>query len=215
MFSKKDLRRLLIPLIIEQILAVLVGMADVVMVSAVGEAAVSGVSLVDSISTLIIQLLAALSTGGAVVCSQYLGKKDAKNASVAANQLLLSTFLLSVFIMIVALVGNRSLLALIFGSIEADVMSNAQTYFFLSAVSYPFLAIYDACAALYRSMGNSKVSMNTSLCMNAINVVGNALCVWPPHGCGWRGNPHGRLTCYGWDHHARDCAQSRSFDPRG
>lgn len=91
MFSKKDLRRLLIPLIIEQILAVLVGMADVVMVSAVGEAAVSGVSLVDSISTLIIQLLAALSTGGAVVCSQYLGKKDAKNASVAANQLLLST----------------------------------------------------------------------------------------------------------------------------
>lgn len=181
LFSKKDLRRLLIPLIIEQILAVLVGMADVVMVSAVGEAAVSGVSLVDSISTLIIQLLAALSTGGAVVCSQYLGKKDPKNASVAANQLLLSTFLLSVFIMIVALVGNRSLLALIFGSIEADVMSNAQTYFFLSAVSYPFLAIYDACAALYRSMGNSKVSMNTSLCMNAINVVGNALCVYGLH----------------------------------
>ena len=93
MFTKRDLYRLLIPLMVEQVLAVLVGMADVVMVAAVGEAAVSGVSLVDSISTLIIQLLAALATGGAVVCSQYIGRKDVKNASIAANQLLLSTFL--------------------------------------------------------------------------------------------------------------------------
>ena len=178
MFSKKDLHRLLAPLIIEQILAVLVGMADVVMVAAVGEAAVSGVSLVDSISMLIIQLLAALATGGAVVCSQYIGRKDAKSASVAANQLLLSAFLLSMVIMAVALIGNRALLGAVFGKIEADVMNNAQIYFFLSALSYPFLAVYNSCAALYRSMGNSKVSMKTSLCMNAINVAGNAICVF-------------------------------------
>lgn len=181
MFSKKDLYRLLIPLIVEQILAVLVGMADVVMVAAVGEAAVSGVSLVDSISMLIIQLLAALATGGAVVCSQYIGRKDAKNASIAANQLLLSTFLLSIVIMAVALIGNRALLGTIFGKIEFDVMNNAQIYFFLSALSYPFLAVYNSCAALYRSMGNSKVSMKTSLCMNAINVTGNAICVFGLH----------------------------------
>ena len=152
LFTKRDLYRLLIPLMVEQVLAVLVGMADVVMVAAVGEAAVSGVSLVDSISTLIIQLLAALATGGAVVCSQYIGRKDVKNASIAANQLLLSTFLLSILIMAVALAGNRALLDLIFGQIEADVMGNAQIYFFLSALSYPFLAIYNSCAALYRSM---------------------------------------------------------------
>lgn len=181
LFTKRDLYRLLIPLMVEQVLAVLVGMADVVMVAAVGEAAVSGVSLVDSISTLIIQLLAALATGGAVVCSQYIGRKDVKNASIAANQLLLSTFLLSILIMAVALAGNRALLDLIFGQIEADVMGNAQIYFFLSALSYPFLAIYNSCAALYRSMGNSKVSMKTSLCMNAINVTGNALCVYGLH----------------------------------
>ncbi len=181
LFSKKDLYRLLIPLIVEQILAVLVGMADVVMVAAVGEAAVSGVSLVDSISMLIIQLLAALATGGAVVCSQYIGRKDAKNASIAANQLLLSTFLLSIVIMAVALIGNRALLGTIFGKIEFDVMNNAQIYFFLSALSYPFLAVYNSCAALYRSMGNSKVSMKTSLCMNAINVTGNAICVFGLH----------------------------------
>ena len=154
LFTKRDLYRLLIPLMVEQVLAVLVGMADVVMVAAVGEAAVSGVSLVDSISTLIIQLLAALATGGAVVCSQYIGRKDVKNASIAANQLLLSTFLLSILIMAVALAGNRALLDLIFGQIEADVMGNAQIYFVLSALSYPFLAIYNSCAALYRSMGN-------------------------------------------------------------
>ena len=126
LFTKRDLYRLLIPLMVEQVLAVLVGMADVVMVAAVGEAAVSGVSLVDSISTLIIQLLAALATGGAVVCSQYIGRKDVKNASIAANQLLLSTFLLSILIMAVALAGNRALLDLIFGQIEADVMGHAQ-----------------------------------------------------------------------------------------
>ena len=138
LFTKRDLYRLLIPLMVEQVLAVLVGMADVVMVAAVGEAAVSGVSLVDSISTLIIQLLAALATGGAVVCSQYIGRKDVKNASIAANQLLLSTFLLSILIMAVALAGNRALLDLIFGQIEADVMGNAQIYFFPCDPSFFF-----------------------------------------------------------------------------
>lgn len=181
MFSRRDLSRLLVPLIIEQVLAVLVGMADVVMVAAVGEAAVSGVSLVDSISLLIIQLLAALATGGAVVCSQYLGRKEPKQACIAANQLLLSTVLLSVVIMAVALIGSRPLLRLIFGNIAPDVMQNAEIYFFLSALSYPFLAIYNSCAALYRSMGNSKVSMKTSLCMNGINIAGNAICVFGLH----------------------------------
>ena len=181
MFTRKDLVKLLLPLIVEQLLAVLVGMADVVMVAAVGETAVSGVSLVDSISILIIQMLAALATGGSVVCAQYIGKKQPENACEAAGQLILVTTMVSAVIAVVALLGNRHLLAMIFGKVENSVMENAQIYFWLSALSYPFLAVYNSCAALYRAMGNSKVSMYASLVMNAINIAGNAICVFGLH----------------------------------
>ena len=181
MFTRKDLAKLLLPLIVEQLLAVLVGMADVVMVAAVGETAVSGVSLVDSISILIIQMLAALATGGSVVCAQYIGKKQPENACEAAGQLILITTMVSAVIAVVALLGNRHLLSMIFGKVEDSVMENAQIYFWLSALSYPFLAVYNSCAALYRAMGNSKVSMYASLVMNAINIAGNAICVFGLH----------------------------------
>ena len=181
MFTRKGLAKLLLPLIVEQLLAVLVGMADVVMVAAVGETAVSGVSLVDSISILIIQMLAALATGGSVVCAQYIGKKQPENACEAAGQLILVTTMVSVVIAVIALIGNRHLLAMIFGKVENSVMENAQIYFWLSALSYPFLAVYNSCAALYRAMGNSKVSMYASLVMNAINIAGNAICVFGLH----------------------------------
>ncbi len=181
MFSKNDLLKLMIPLIVEQILAVLVGMVDVVMVASVGEAAVSGVSLVDSINILLIQLLAAMATGGAVVAAQYLGNRDEKNACMAANQLVLFNGVFSLGIMVIVLILNKSLLRLIFGSIADDVMRNAEVYFQITAISYPFLAIYNSCAALYRSMGNSKISMYTSLIMNGINIVGNAICVYGLH----------------------------------
>ena len=181
MFTRKDLAKLLLPLIVEELLAVLVGMAYVVMVAAVGETAVSGVSLVDSISILIIQMLAALATGGSVVCAQYIGKKQPENACEAAGQLILVTTMVSVVIAVIALIGNRHLLAMIFGKVENSVMENAQIYFWLSALSYPFLAVYNSCAALYRAMGNSKVSMYASLVMNAINIAGNAICVFGLH----------------------------------
>lgn len=181
MFSRKDLAKLLIPLVVEQILAVLVGMVDVVMVAAVGEAAVSGVALVDSISLLIIQMLAALATGGAVVCAQYIGKQRAVDACRAAGQLILITTVCSLLFSGIAFFGNRHLLQLIFGHAEEAVMQNASVYFLITALSYPFLAIYNSCAALYRSMGNSKVSMMASLAMNGINVAGNAICIYGLH----------------------------------
>ena len=178
MFTREQLIKLLAPLIVEQILTVLVGMADVVMVAAVGETAVSGVSLVDSISVLIIQVMGAMATGGAVVCSQYLGKRQLRDAGEAAGQLVFVTLALSLGVTAVALAGNRHLLSAIFGSVEEAVMDNAQTYFWITAMSYPFLGLYNACAALFRSMGNSKVSMFTSLIMNGINIAGNAICVF-------------------------------------
>lgn len=181
MFSKKSLTKLLIPLIIEQLLAVLVGMVDGVMVSAVSEAAVSGVNLVDQINILLINLFTALATGGSVVVAQFIGSGRKKRANEAANQLVLVMLVLTVFMMVIALVGNQWILNLIFGNVSAPIMENASTYFFITAISFPFLGIYNACAALYRSMGNSRVSMNISLLMNGINIAGNAICIYGLH----------------------------------
>lgn len=178
MFSNRALKRLIWPLVVEQLLAVTIGMADTVMVASCGEAAVSGVSLVDSINILLINIFSALATGGAIVASQYLGREDQENANLAAKQLLLSVGFLSTLLAVLALVGNQTLLDLLFGSAEADVMQNSYTYFFWSVISYPFLGIYNGGAALFRAMGNSKVSMRTSIIMNVLNVCGNALLIY-------------------------------------
>lgn len=178
MFTKKDLTKLIIPLIIEQILIVAVGMADGIMVSRVGEAAVSGVSIVDSISVLLIGLFSAMATGGAVVASQFLGQKKKKDASRAGEQLIITILVLSILIMIITLIGRNMILNFLFSGVEADVMKNARIYFFYSALSYPFLAVYNACAALFRSMGNSKISMKISIVANLINVIGNAILIF-------------------------------------
>lgn len=178
LFSNQQLKRLIIPLVIEQLLAVTVGMADTIMITTVGEAAVSGISLVDNISLLLIQLMAALCTGGAVIAAQYLGRRDEKSARHSAKQLLFAVIMLSLLLMSVALVFNKGLLRMIFGNIDADVMIYAEKYFIITALSYPALAIYNACAALFRSMGNSKVSMICSLVMNLINISGNAILIY-------------------------------------
>lgn len=181
LFTNKDLQRLLIPLLIEQTLAVAVGMADTVMVSAAGEAAVSGVSLVDSISNLIINLLAALTTGGAVVISQLLGAKDRDQAKRAAGQLFGLSGLVGLVLGGVALAFARPILSVVYSGLEPSVMDNALVYLRISALSYPFLAVYNSGAALFRSQGNSRVSMKVSIVMNIVNVSGNAICIYGLH----------------------------------
>lgn len=178
MFTKKDLTKLIIPLIIEQLLAVTVGMADSMMVARVGEAAVSGVSLVDTLTVLLIGLFGAMATGGAVVSAQFLGQKKEGLACKAGEQLLVAILALSFILMALALLFGNRILILLFGNVNSDVMANARTYLFYSALSFPFIAIYNACAALFRSMGNSKVSMLTALIMNLINIVGNAILIF-------------------------------------
>ena len=178
LFTRQQLIALLLPLIAEQALSVTIGLADTLMVSSVGEAAVSGVSLVDSFNTLMIQIMSALATGGAVVTSQYIGRQEPKDAKNAAAQIL---FILSSFSLLVAavvVVGRHAILQGIFGSIDADVMRYAETYFLLSALSYPFIGLYNAGAALFRAQGNSKISMLSSLVMNVVNIGGNAVLIY-------------------------------------
>ncbi|MDO5294180.1 MAG: MATE family efflux transporter [bacterium] len=178
MFTKEGLRKLIIPLIIEQVLAVTVGMFDVVMVSSVGEAAISGVSLVDMINNLIIAIFAALATGGAVVTAQYIGAKRNDKACQSAKQILIIAFTISTAVMLLCILGRRIILSGLFGAIEDDVMDSALTYFMITALSFPFLALYNSSAALFRAMGNSKISMKVSVLMNIINVTGNAICIY-------------------------------------
>lgn len=181
MFSNQALKKLIVPLLIEQLLSVLVGMADIMMVSSVEEAAVSGVALVDLINVLIINIFAALATGGAVVVAQLIGSKDQPRARKAANQLIYITALISLVIMVIILITNRGLLGLLFGKTEAQVMENAVTYFWISALSYPAIALYNAGAALFRSVGNSRISMAVSALMNVLNIIGNAVFVFGFH----------------------------------
>ena len=178
LFSNSKLIKLIIPLVIEQGLTILVGMADGVMVSSVGEAAISGVSLVDMIAAVILVLFAALATGGAVITSQFLGAREMEKAKRSAGQLILMAAALGILIMVPCLVFSEQLLMLCFGAIEADVKTAGLSYLWVTAFSFPFLALYNAGAAIYRSVGNSKVSMEASLLMNAINVAGNAFCIF-------------------------------------
>ena len=180
-FSNQDLKKLIIPLVIEQVLAISVGVADTVMVSQVGEAAVSGVSLVDMINVLCIQLFAALGTGGAVVCAQFIGQKRKEPACQSADQLILISAVISVMAMVVCLAFGEPIIRLAFGKIDADVMGNARIYLMITSLSFPFVAVYNSCAALFRAMGNSRISMLTSLVMNIINIGGNAILIFGLH----------------------------------
>lgn len=178
LFTNRALLTLLWPLVVEQGLAVLVGMADTVMVSSVGEAAISGVSLVDMINNLIFNIFAALATGGAVITSQYLGAGKPDQASRSAGQLVSLSAVLGAAVMAACLLLRSAMLRLFFGAIAPDVMDAAMLYFTITAISYPFLALYNAGAAIFRSTGNSAVSMRVSVLMNLINVCGNALCIF-------------------------------------
>ena len=178
LFSNRELANLIGPLVIEQLLAVFVGMADSIMVANVGEAAVSGVSLVDNIMILIINIFAALATGGAVVAGQYIGRKDEKSACKAATQLVWFVSLSAVAIMILVYFGKDIILNQVFGHITAEVKGHADIYLLIVTASIPFIALYNGGAAIFRAMGNSQVSLRVSLLMNAINVTGNAILVF-------------------------------------
>lgn len=178
LFDRKRLVRLIVPLIVEQVLAVTVGMADMVMVSGVGETAVSGISLVNTICVLLIVIFTSMASGGSVVGAQFLGSGDKKTACHAAEKLVMICGLIALVICGISFFGNRWILRVVYGSVEEQVMAYAVEYFFITSLSFPFLGIYNAGAALFRVMGNSNISMVTSIVMNALNIIGNAVFVF-------------------------------------
>lgn len=180
-FSRRALIALIVPLIIEQILGILMGIVDTMMVSGLGDAAVSGVSLVDMLCALFINMFSALATGGAVVASRAIGAGDPARAKRSAVGLMLICLTASVAIMGVVYAADVRLIRLLYGELEADVSTAARTYLLVSAVSFPFIALYNGAAALFRSMGNSKISMYCSMFVNVLNVAGNALCIYVLH----------------------------------
>lgn len=180
-FTNADIRRLVIPLFFEQLLVMLVGIADTFMVSYAGDAAVSGVSLVNMFNTIFIYLFTALASGGAVVVSQYIGRGEKAHADLSGSQLLMCSTLISVLLMAVSLIWNRQILGLLFGSVEPDVMEACVTYLRISAYSFPAIAVYNAGAALCRSMNETKVTLYISVFSNVLNVAGNAVGIFVLH----------------------------------
>ena len=167
LFTNTDIRKLLLPIMVEQLLASLMGMVDTIMVSNVGSAAISAVSLVDSINILVIQLFSALAAGGAILCSQYMGGKNIRQAETSANQVLLTVTILSSLMTGVCLLFRRPLLSLIFGAVEPAVMTNSEVYFLYTALSFPFIAIYDAGASIFRAQNNTRCPMIISVISNS------------------------------------------------
>ena len=186
LYSNIDLRKLLIPIIIEQLLTSLMGTADTMMVSNIGAAAISAVSLVDSINILVIQALSALAAGGAILCSQYLGSNNKKEANYSAQQVIFVMVFLSVILSAFCLIFRSPLLSMIFGKVEADVMSNSQIYFLLTLLSFPFIGLYDAGASIMRAQNNSRNPMIISVISNFLNIGGNAVLIFG-FGLGVRG----------------------------
>nr|WP_317361503.1 MATE family efflux transporter [uncultured Blautia sp.] len=180
-FSNADLCKLIVPLIIDQFLQAFVGLADSIMVASVGEAAVSGVSLIDTIMVLILNIFTALATGGAVIAGQFLGKKRDEMACKSTNQLISFTLKASLIVMFLCYLGRNFITHVVFGKIEADVMYNCNVYMMIVFASIPMTALYNAGAAIYRAMGNSAVAMKISMLMNAINLGGNALLIFVFH----------------------------------
>ena len=178
MFSNKALTRLMIPLILEQLLNSFMGMADTMMVSNVGSAAISAVSLVDSINVLVIQVFAAMAAGATIICSQYIGRMDNEQSNNAARQVLIAVLTISIALSIICIAVRRPLLRLVFGQVEEAVMQDSLTYFLITAISFPFIALFNAGSAFYRAGGESRFPMRVSVISNVLNIVGNAILIF-------------------------------------
>lgn len=178
LYSNRALLYLFLPLLVEYALEFFVGLADSIMVASLGEAAISGVSLVDFLMQFLIFSFSALATGGAVVAGQYLGDKQLDKAQNSATQFVWFSTIMSTLLMIVVIVLRHVLISVLFGQIEADVWHNADIYLYMVALSIPFIAMYNAGAAIFRTTNDASLPMKIMLVCDVLNVIGNAICIY-------------------------------------
>ena len=178
LFSSRQIAMIILPLLLQNLLSIAIGVADSIMVSNKGEAAFAGVSLVNSLDTVLITLFSALTAGGSAVLAQAMGRKDREYACEATKQMLYVATMVAATISAVTLLLREPILRLLFGEVEADVLNNALAYFFFLAISFPFLAIENSVAAALRAQGDSMTSLKVSVLMNLLNVAGNAILIY-------------------------------------
>ena len=181
LFSNEMLKAMIIPLLIEQLLQMIVGLADTMMVSYAGEAVVAGVGLDTMIYTIFIYLFTAIAAGGSVVVSQYIGSKERSNANLAASQIYTISAVTSLVSMVLMLLFGSSLLLKMYPDTEPLTMDACRTYMWIVSISFPANALYNAGCAIYRSMGRTSITMKVSLVTNIINVIGNAIGIFVLH----------------------------------
>ena len=177
MFSNKDLRKMIFPLIIEQFLNISIGMIDSVMVAGTGEAAVSAVSLVDTVMILLVNMFTALAAGGGIVAGHAIGRKNREEGCDVAEQTLLFTVSMAIIIMTAMYLFKNWIFSAVFGDISDELLKNCNIYYSIMAASIPFLALYNVGASTCRSIGNSKLPMMMSFIMNIVHLIGNYILI--------------------------------------
>ncbi len=178
LFSNRALVALTIPVILDALLSIIMGAVDSVMVSTAGESAVSAVSLVDAINIVFISFYAALSTGGSVVTSQYIGSREIDKAKICIRQILYAGLIVSVFFSVLLISLNEQTLTLVYGNLDQDVFDQAKTYFWITALGFPFSVIGTISTATLRAMARNKESVTISMTMNLVNIAGNAILIY-------------------------------------
>ncbi len=178
MFTRRKLVDLMVPLIIEQLFLGTIGIVDMLMVAPVGETAISGISLVNSINMLFHSIFSALAVGGGILCTQYLGRGEEDHGNQAGRQLFFMAGGFSVLAAAVCCLANPLVLSGLFPTAGPDVLSEGVTYFYLAALSYPCVMIFDACGALFRGMGSTRIPLLGSVVMSVGNVILNGIFIY-------------------------------------
>lgn len=181
LFSNADLKKLIIPLTLEQILFMLVGIADTLMVSAIGEEAISGVSLINILEYFTYTVMSAICSGGGIVISQYIGAKNNRLAKETSNQLVSLALGISFVWTGLGIYFHAEFLNLLYGNVDSGVMQAADTYFLIAVCSIPCVAVHQSCSAMFRAINETKIPLYTVILLNITNIVGNYLAVYVLH----------------------------------
>jgi putative MATE family efflux protein len=173
----KQMTAIFIPILVDQACLILMSLLNTAMVSSAGVAAVSAVSMVDSLNIFLVNVFIAVATGGTVIVAQYKGSGNSAMVSKTAAQAISAVTIFSVVLSAVVIVFHMPVLNVLFGKAEADVFQNAKIYLIGSCISYPFIAIFQAVCGSLRGVGETKPCLSLSLLLNLSNTLLNVILI--------------------------------------